>query len=281
MPWIQGLETSFRLECLGEPSGMIRVGCSGWSYDHWRGVLYPARGSTSDWLRLYAAEFDTVEVNASFYRLPQARTVRRWAEITPTGFCFALKASRYLTHVKRLRDLRPGLARLEERVLALRESGKLGPVLWQLPATFHRDDERLAGALAALDDGRHAFEFRHASWFAEDVYALLREHGAALVVADRAPEAPSPWVDTAGWFYVRLHYGRGRRGRYTPAELRDWAARLEAAPGDVYVYFNNDWEGFAVENARALLGLLDDSRNDVRGTARRMKAPATVAAGTS
>ena len=86
---------------------MIRVGCSGWSYDHWRGVLYPARGSTSDWLRLYAAEFDTVEVNASFYRLPQARTVRRWAEITPTGFCFAIKASRYLTHVKRLRDLPP------------------------------------------------------------------------------------------------------------------------------------------------------------------------------
>jgi uncharacterized protein YecE (DUF72 family) len=253
---------------------MIRVGCSGWSYDHWRGVLFPARGSNADWLRLYAAEFDTVEVNASFYRLPQEKTVRRWAETTPPNFCFAVKASRYLTHVKRLRDLPAGLARLEERVAPLSESGKLGPVLWQLPAAFHRDDERLADALAALDHGRHAFEFRHPSWFAEDVYALLREHRAALVVAHRAPDRSSPCVDTAGWSYVRLHHGRGRNGRYTAAELREWAARLETARDDVYLYFNNDWEGFAVENARALLEILDDSRDGARGSGRGVRHPA-------
>src|SRR5688500_12098947 len=151
----------------------LRVGCSGWSYGHWRGVLYPESGSTARWLELYAREFDTVEVNASFYRLPRRETVARWAEIAPDGFVFAVKASRYLPHVKRLRELADGVALLGERIEPLAEKGKLGPVLWQLPGTFTRDDERLASALEELAPGRHAFEFRHASWFSEDVYALL------------------------------------------------------------------------------------------------------------
>ena len=180
----------------------------------------------------------------------------RWAERTPDDFCFAVKASRYLTHVKRLRDLRGGVALLGERIEPLAEAGKLGPVLWQLPARFKRDDERLASALRELPPGRHAFEFRDSGWFAEDVYALLREHGVALVIADRAGAPPVPRVETADWAYLRFHHGRGRDGRYTKAELREWAERIRSEPGDVYAYFNNDWQAFAIANARTLLELL-------------------------
>ncbi len=220
-------------------------------------MLYPASGSTSGWLSTYAECFETVEVNASFYRLPRAEVVARWAASTPESFCFAVKASRYLTHVKRLGEVREGVALLDERIAPLRAAEKLGPVLWQLPASFPRDDERLASALAALSPGRHAFEFRHASWFADEVYALLRDHGAALVVADRAPDPPTPWVDTAGWAYIRFHYGRGGDGNYSAPELREWADRIARVPGDAYVYFNNDWQGFAIENARTLRSLLE------------------------
>jgi uncharacterized protein YecE (DUF72 family) len=238
---------------------MVRIGCSGWSYQHWKGRFYPGRAPESGWLGLYAEMFDTVEVNATFYRLPLRSTVAGWAARTPRTFLFAVKASRYLTHVKRLRDLPAGLARLEERIAPLREADKLGPVLWQLPASFRRDDVRLAETLARLPDGRHAFEFRHPSWFDDDVYALLREHRAALVVADRDGLPEAPWVDTAGWWYVRLHHGRaGRRGNYSPAELERWAERLRGRSGDAYVYFNNDWEGFAPQNAATLRSLVAD-----------------------
>jgi len=238
---------------------MVRIGCSGWSYQHWKGRFYPGRAPESGWLGLYAETFDTVEVNATFYRLPLRSTVAGWAARTPRTFLFAVKASRYLTHVKRLRDLPAGLARLEERIAPLREADKLGPVLWQLPASFRRDDVRLAETLARLPDGRHAFEFRHPSWFDDDVYALLREHRAALVVADRNGLPEAPWVDTAGWWYVRLHHGRaGRRGNYSPAELERWAERLRGRSGDAYVYFNNDWEGCAPQNAATLRSLVAD-----------------------
>ena len=240
----------------------VRIGCSGWSYRHWRGVLYPRTGSTSRWLELYASEFDTVEVNATFYRLPTEQAVARWVETVPASFSFAVKVSRYLTHVRRLRGVEQGLTLLGERIAPMRVAGALGPLLWQLPARFMRDDERLASALALLREGRHAFEFRHPSWFHDDVYALLQEHGAALVVADRAPEPTSPWIDTAGWWYVRLHHGRGRNGAYTGAELRRWSELVARARGDVYVYFNNDWEGFAVRNARTLAELLADDLAD-------------------
>ena len=231
---------------------MIRVGCSGWSYDHWRGRIYPDDSSTETWLERYAEIFDTVEVNATFYRLPTKAAVARWASATPAGFCFAVKASRYLTHVRRLRELSEGVSRLEERIGPLIASGKLGPLLWQLPATFHRDEERLASALSALPPGRHAFEFRHASWFVDETYDLLRAHDAALVVADRAPEDPPPWVETASWAYVRFHHGRRRSGGYTDAQLDAWAERISGVTGDVYLYFNNDWEGLAVDDALGL-----------------------------
>jgi uncharacterized protein YecE (DUF72 family) len=156
----------------------VRIGCSGWSYDDWRGNFYRRGTPTSQWLEHYASVFDTVEVNATFYRLPEVKAVRGWAEQVPTDFRFAVKGSRYLTHMKRLRDIGAGLARYWERIEPLREAGKLGPVLWQLPERFHRDDETLSAALAALPPAEHCLEFRHPSWFAADVFALLEQPGA-------------------------------------------------------------------------------------------------------
>jgi uncharacterized protein YecE (DUF72 family) len=230
----------------------IRIGCSGWNYESWKDEFYEGKPPRL-WLEHYARSFDTVEVNNTFYRLPLKTSVARWVEQTPPDFLFSVKASRYLTHIKRLTDLSGGIERYYERVEPLVRSPKLGPVLWQLPATFRRDDERLALALEALPAGRHCFEFRHPSWFAEPVYELLREHAVALVIADR-PEVKEfqAHTFTADWTYVRFHYGsRGRRGNYSERELEEWAQRIErwSAGVEVLAYFNNDWEVFAVRNA--------------------------------
>jgi uncharacterized protein YecE (DUF72 family) len=232
--------------------GSIRVGCSGWNYASWKDEFYEGTPARS-WLQHYARRFDTVEVNNTFYRLPMRSSVARWVDETPQDFLFSVKASRYLTHIKRLTDLGAGIARYYERIEPLVRSPKLGPVLWQLPATFRRDDDRLAAALGALPQGRHCFEFRHASWFTEAVYELLRTHGAALVIGDR-PEVRDfqTFEFTADWTYVRFHYGsRGRRGNYSDRELEEWAQRFEEWSDDVEIlaYFNNDWEVFAVRNA--------------------------------
>lgn len=242
------------------PARTYRIGCSGWNYDSWRhGVFYPERCPARLWLEWYARHFDTVEVNATFYRLPTEKAVRGWVESTPDDFTLTIKMSRYVTHVKRLRDLPPSLELFYGRLGPLLGSPKLGPVLWQLPPTFRRDDERLAAALALLPPGRHAFEFRHESWFAPAVMELLRAHGAALVIGDR-PAVHAFQTDelTADWTFVRFHSGsRGRRGNYSETELREWADRLRSWPvREVFAYFNNDWEGFAPRNALRLKELL-------------------------
>lgn len=252
-------QTRLPNEIGGNDDVVVRIGCSGWSYEHWRGVLYPRSGSTARWLEIYAQSFDTVEINATFYRLPTARTVEGWARRTPDDFLLAVKASRYLTHVKRLRSVVEGMKRMDACVEPLRRAAKLGPMLWQLPPHFHRDDDVLQSALEALTPGRHAFEFRDPSWFADDVYELLRRYGVALVVADRSPGPPSPWVDTAGWSYLRFHSGRARDGSYGARELRAWAKRLNTQTGDVFAYFNNDWQGFAIANAQTLRALVTNA----------------------
>ena len=233
----------------------VRIGCSGWNYGHWRERVYPKGLPPRRWLEHYATLFDTVEVNATFYRLPTRSAVANWVEQTPPGFVFTIKGSRYLTHIKRLTDLGPGLERFYERIEPLVLSPKLGPLLWQLPERFHRDDDRLASALAALPPGRHCFEFRHASWFVPEVEALLREHGAALVIGD-SPNRPFQTHElTAGWTFIRFHYGsRGRNGNYSERELGEWARRIDAWRHeiDVYAYFNNDWNGYAVANGISL-----------------------------
>ena len=230
----------------------VRIGCSGWNYKSWKDEFYEGKPARL-WLQHYSHHFDSVEVNNTFYRLPLRSSVAAWVAETPPDFLFTIKASRYLTHIRRLTDLHGGVARFYERIEPLVRSSKLGPVLWQLPPTFKRDDDRLAAALAALPPGRHCFEFRHASWCAEPVYELLRTHGAALVIGDR-PEVKEfqEHVFTTDWTFVRFHYGsRGRRGNYSESELEEWARRFEEWRRDVDVlaYFNNDWEVFAVRNA--------------------------------
>jgi uncharacterized protein YecE (DUF72 family) len=237
------------------PTGeTVRIGCSGWSYGSWRGRFYPDGLPQRRWLEYYSRTFDCVEVNATFYRLPTRAAVETWAKQVPPGFVFAIKASRYLTHVRRLQDVADGFARLTERISPLADAGVLGPILWQLPANFRRDDERLRAAIGAMRSGRHAIEFRHASWFARDVLEMLARHRVALAIGDspsrELPVAP-PTCDLA---YLRLHHGhRGRRGNYSKAELDEWALTIERWDAErTFVFLNNDWEAFAIRNARHL-----------------------------
>jgi uncharacterized protein YecE (DUF72 family) len=239
----------------------VRIGCSGWNYKHWRNdVFYPPRLPARRWLEFYAQHFDTVEVNATFYRLPRVTAVERWVAETPPRFLFTVKMSRYVTHVKRLQSLETSLPLFYERIAPLAASPKLGPVLWQLPARMTVDVDRLAGALDALPPGRHAFEFRHPSWFSDEVLELLRFHHVALVIAHH-PERPwQPHELTTDWTFLRFHWGeRGRRGNYSESELREWAPRVRALAerAEVFAYFNNDWEGFAVQNALRLRRLVE------------------------
>jgi uncharacterized protein YecE (DUF72 family) len=237
----------------------VRIGCSGWNYAHWRERVYPKGLPPRRWLVHYAELFETVEVNNTFYRLPRRESVAAWVAESPPGFVFSVKASRFLTHVKRLTDMEDGVRRFYERIEPLVDSPKMGPVLWQLPQTFRRDADRLAAALPKLPPGRHCFEFRHASWFCDETYELLGAHGAALVIGDH-PERPFQAHElTADWTFIRFHYGsRGRGGNYSERELQEWARRIEGwrASADVYAYFNNDWMGYAVKNGLRLQELV-------------------------
>jgi uncharacterized protein YecE (DUF72 family) len=238
----------------------VRIGCSGWNYASWKNEFYEGRPARF-WLEHYARSFDTVEVNNTFYRLPNRDAVANWERTAPPGFLFTIKMSRYVTHIKRLTDLGQGLARFYERLEPLLRSPKMGPILWQLPPTFRRDDERLRSALARFPPGqRHCVEFRHPSWFVDETYEALREHRVALVIGDRPEVRPfQARVFTADWTFVRFHYGsRGRRGNYSETELREWAALFREWRNEVEVlaYFNNDWEVFAVRNAIRMKELL-------------------------
>jgi uncharacterized protein YecE (DUF72 family) len=236
----------------------LHVGCSGWQYRDWRdGAFYPPKCPQRRWLAYYAEQFDTVEVNSTFYRLAKPDAVARWVQETPEDFVFTVKASRYLTHTKRLRDIGQGIERYYKAIEPLANSPKLGPVLWQLPANFKRDEDVLAEALAQFPPGRHCFEFRDESWFTGDVLEILRQFSCALVYGDHPQRPWQPLELTADWTFIRFHYGaRGRRGNYSETELQEWASRLRDLNTEVYAYFNNDWEAFAPRNALRLRELL-------------------------
>jgi uncharacterized protein YecE (DUF72 family) len=238
----------------------LRIGTSGYQYRHWRGIFYPEGLAQRLWLPHFARFFDTVEMNATFYRLPTETAVARWAELTPPRFVFAVKGSRYLTHMKRLLDTGEGLSRFFEPVA--RFGGKLGPVLWQLPPRMKADAARLDRFLSLLPKGRYAVEFRDASWYSDEVCAVLERHGAAFCEHDQLPRQP-PRL-TTGWRYVRFHGTTGRySGRYGPAHLRDVAADLLAwsrRGRDAFVYFNNDLGGHALYDALDLLALVGEDR---------------------
>lgn len=230
----------------------VLIGTSGWQYPHWKGRFYPDRLPQARWLEYYAERFDTVEVNNAFYRLPEAEVFERWAQRTPDGFVTAVKASRYLTHVKRLKEPAEPVARLVDRARHL--GGKLGPILLQLPPNLRGDPDALAATLACFPrDVRVAVEPRHDTWFTDRTAEVLASHDAALCLADAAGQTWPRWR-TASWGYVRFHSGRADpRPCYGRAALDSWAVRLaELWPDDteVYAYFNNDAEGCAVRDAR-------------------------------
>jgi uncharacterized protein YecE (DUF72 family) len=233
------------------------IGTSGWVYADWRGRFYPEGVPQRAWLGWFAQRFPTVEVNASFYRLPTPATFERWREETPDGFTFAVKASRFITHIRRLRDAAEPVETFWDRSLLLGE--KLGPVLFQLPPGFSADVDLLRAFLRTLPRGMlPAFEFREASWDAPQVLAALEAANAAWVLADRPGTRVSPHV-TGGWSYVRFHQGTRAGPGYRRAKLRRWADRLAALPADrAFVYFNNDPGGAAVRDARTLTELLEE-----------------------
>jgi uncharacterized protein YecE (DUF72 family) len=239
------------------------VGTSGWQYRDWRGRLYPNDLPTGRWLETFAAAFRTVEVNNSFYRLPPEATFRAWTERTPADFLFAVKASRFITHVKRLKEPHEPLKLFWSRARPMRP--KLGPVLFQMPPRFPADPPRLATFLSALPKTiQAAFEFRDPSWETDEVFALLDGAGAAFVLAD-TPGARVPDVVTGGWSYARFHKGRPAAPGYPSRKLARWADRLAAIDGDVFVYFNNDTGGAAVRDAVTFTRLLAERGVEVAG----------------
>jgi uncharacterized protein YecE (DUF72 family) len=243
-----------------EMSAGIYIGTSGWHYDHWKGPFYPPDLADGALLEHYAGIFDTAEINNSFYRLPEKGTLARWKDAVPEDFVFSVKASRYLTHMKKLKDPREPLARLLDRTSTLGD--KLGPVLFQLPPRWRANPERLAGLLEILPEGRrYAFEFRDPDWFDAKIYGLLREHGSSFCVYDLAGET-SPREITADYVYVRLHGPGGPyQGRYGAERLVGWAEAISAwrKQGlDVYCYFDNDQAGYAAEDALGLRRMLED-----------------------
>lgn len=248
---------------LGLTKPGVRIGTSGYNYPHWRGKFYPETLPTRQWLSYYAQTFPTVELNVTFYRLPRRTTFAGWHEQTPPSFLFALKGSRLISHLKRLANVEEEVSRLFHHAEALRE--KLGVVLWQFPPSWQLDTARLASFCALLASQpvtgavRHAFEFRHRSWFAPEVYRLLERHNFALCVAD-APRWPCCEQATADFVYLRFHGSQKLYSScYTSAELAAWAEKIatwRSQDRDVFAYFNNDAEGFALENALELIRLL-------------------------
>ncbi len=240
------------------------VGCSGWHYEHWRGLYYPEELPKPKWLSFYARRFATVELNNSFYHLPSEKAFTTWRESTPENFIFAVKVSRFITHIKRLRNLGATVENFLSRAAFLKE--KLGPLLYQLPPSMKRNDELLQGFLSSLAPKyQHVIEFRHESWVDERVFDILRMHNVGLCVFDM-PGFSCPLVATSDFAYVRFHGSEGLySSRYSDQELTQWAnriARLGQSIKASYIYFNNDAEGFAIENAITLRNLLQSPRSE-------------------
>jgi uncharacterized protein YecE (DUF72 family) len=231
------------------------IGTSGWHYKHWRGPFYPEGLAQKQWLGYYSRHLDTVELNTTFYRLPPPGAANQWQNSVPSSFCFAAKGSRFLTHMKKLRDPEKGVARFFERIDGL--GRHLGPIVFQLPPQWPVDESRLAHFLEILPCGRYAFEFRNSTWASGAIYRLLAQHRAALCIFD-LDHYQSPLEITADFTYIRLHGPGGKyQGSYDDKSLRSWAKRLENwRLSASYVYFDNDQAGYAVKNAMRLRDML-------------------------
>jgi uncharacterized protein YecE (DUF72 family) len=237
----------------------VHIGTSGWHYKHWLGVFYPEGTRASEMFQFYARSFDTVEVNNSFYRLPTATTFDNWREASPQNFCFAVKGSRFITHMKKLKDPKTSSEKFFH--VADRLGEKLGPILFQLPPRWKLNVERFDEFLRALPGGhQYVFEFRDETWLVPEIYRLLRQHKAAFCIHDFA-DMKVPQEITAKFTYIRFHGPTSAKyfGSYSNRELSTWAERIKKWRRDlssIYVYFNNDPEGAAVKNALTLKKLV-------------------------
>ena len=238
-------------------SGKIFIGTSGWHYKHWRGLFYPTDLPTSEWLKFYAQHFKTVELNNSFYRLPTTASFETWREVSPSGFVFAVKGSRFTTHMKKLKDPKPSTDKFFDAAVHLRS--KLGPILFQLPPHWRVDKHRLEEFLEAMPKShQYTFEFRDDSWLNEGIYEVLERHNAALCIHDLGGRQ-SPIELTANFTYIRFHGPTEFRyaGSYSQDVLEGWAERFKKWKlKSTYAYFNNDIGGHAPRNASTLIKLL-------------------------
>ena len=236
----------------------LYIGTSGWVYGHWEGIFYPEDLPSKDKLKYFSQHFKTAEINYSFYHLPRPTTYQNWYNQTPADFIFSVKASRFITHIKRLSGVSQAWKQFIENALNLKE--KLGPILFQFPPSFRIDLKRLESFLKILSkDYRYAFEFRHKSWCDKNVYNLLRKYNVAWVIAD-SPSYPKAEVVTADFVYIRMHGSKVLfSSNYTKKELISLAQKIKKRlkTADVYVYFNNDAYGYAIENAKELLKICE------------------------
>lgn len=233
----------------------VRVGTCGWQYDDWRGTFYPVQLAKTTWLQAYAETFDTVECDNAFYRLPKPETFAKWAALLPDGFTMAVKASRFLTHIKRLKEPDEPVQRLLEACAGLGD--RLGPILLQLPPTMKADVDRLAACLQRFPASvRIAVEPRHVTWWTDETRRILEKHQAALTWSDRLGKPVAPLWRTAPWGYVRLHQGREAfPPDYSKARLQKWLQRVDetwSADETTFIYLNNDPGAAAIRNAKTL-----------------------------
>lgn len=243
---------------MGKAKPDIHIGTSGWSYAHWKGPFYPEDINDEEMLDFYCRHFQSVEINSSFYHLPQQATLEHWHDKTPAGFVFSVKASRYITHMKKLKEPKQSLGLLFDRISVL--GNKLGPILFQLPPKWHYNPERLSAFLDGLSkDFKYAFEFRDPSWLNAQSYELLERHGAAFCIYE-LDGFLSPREVTADFIYVRLHGPAGPyQGDYDTQTLAGWAGAFSTwskQGRSIYCYFDNDEAGYAAQNAMALHSML-------------------------
>ncbi|HBG26226.1 MAG: hypothetical protein A2Y10_08865 [Planctomycetes bacterium GWF2_41_51] len=238
-------------------SNQIRIGTSGWYYNHWHGRFYPEDLPKSKWFKYYTENFDTVELNNSYYRFPTDSAVKKWYDSCPDNFIYAVKANRYITHLKKLRNVERQTNDFLNTISALKE--KLGPILFQLPPSFKKDLEVLKDFLPLLKKQKQCvFEFRNNSWYDDDCFSLLDDFGAAFCVYDMG-ESQTPRVITGNMIYIRFHGTSGKySGSYPDKMLKEWAAWIEKNKKEksCYVYFNNDLNAYAVNNAKSLIKIM-------------------------
>ncbi len=235
----------------------IRIGTSGWNYSHWKGIFYPSDLAKTKWLEFYATQFDTVELNATFYRLPSEKTFQSWYKRTPANFLWSLKANRAITHIKKLKDVKEALDKFYKLVFWLKE--KCGVVLFQLPPSLTFEEGLLKEFCSLLNTNyRYALEIRHKSWINDNAFEILAKHNIAFCISDSAGRFPYYEAITADFVYIRLH-GPAKlyASEYSEAQINEWAKKLIKWGKDAFVYFNNDFSGYAVKNAKMLKQVIE------------------------